>query len=1142
MFPRYPQRLGRRIITGFLSSAFFITCFVQTTTAQTDYAKLTVVVVKDDTKSPAKDVVVILLGGQKESRTCTTNDDGLCVFAALIPLTYEIRVSSKNLDKAVSPSGLIVELMPGQNAVRQFREGEAAPGALITAPQKTAPNELPLVEGLVVGRQGERASSSQLDDLPNSDQSERALVQRQPGVFSSGAATLGGFIFNGQPGTQNVIQEAGVNSTVIVRSSASFQDTNALVFDVKDRQSIKKYKSFAVDTNNTPAKFGTGTGGQLIEDITSGDPKKFSGEVYEYFANDVLSARNFFDFARKPSLRFNLFGISVGGPLITDRLMAFFNYEGIRASSGNTIFAAAPKLSLESTADEAVAPLIRSFRASGASVIQGASGDPNYDIIELEGKNIAKRNGITLRLDYLLSKRDTFGFIYLGSRARGNVPDGASGRRSLSLDNSHKAVFDYQRTLTADSGGVAKLKNQFIFGLIDEPSQLFSRLDDHTHTSLFASAVSIEDEVAQSSISGQPLSLGIATAGGLLGGDFTGRRLRLIPRQFSFIDQMTWSGKAHNFTFGGEVRLLRTSIDQLFGTTYKFATLSDFLANRSEIKYVGDLGSLTANPGERNADQEYYIAFFQDAWKIHSNLLLTYGLRYEYYTPLREEQQSVINIDPATGLSVPAGNDLYKSRKNNFLPRIAVAWAPNWDGRQYPMEYGPLVFSGSFGMHVGPDVFDNILRPVTNNQLRLSGDNLAFPINLPMLAANNAQNAQFTPIALSRDYTSPSRVYKFDFTVKKELVKRSSFDEKAKIFEEAFLNISYVGNRSRHLLLRNFANRIVSVETNPNPELDAIVRREFDIVSGGELLHPFGEFEFLTTGGRSSFDSFQVAVKGRTKYRIKMFQLDYTLARNRGNTDGDDAIPTGNPLDYDYDFGYNALDVRHKFSFTFLLDVPCLSCKRSNSRSLNRLLDGWSIASTGFYQTGAPIDIRLDRPDVVYIDQMGKVFSKPGLGRHATLNVPGGGSSVVAYRPNLIAGANPYLENDRNFLNPEAFSIPAPGQLGNLSRGAIRAPRIRLVDLSIQKVIKLDKKEPEDGRTLTFNMDVTNLFNFTNFKLPSAKLPDVLGTNATDHQLQPNQPFTAEAASNFGVLKNTFKRKSDLGSSRQIQFGVSLKF
>jgi len=284
--------------------------------------------------------------------------------------------------------------------------------------------------------------------------------------------------------------------------------------------------------------------------------------------------------------------------------------------------------------------------------------------------------------------------------------------------------------------------------------------------------------------------------------------------------------------------------------------------NNAEVEHVGDLGSLTANPGERNVAQEYYIGYFQDAFRIQSNLLLTYGLRYEYYTPLREDHQSVINIDPATGLSAPAGTDLYKS-KNNFLPRIAVAWAPNWKGNLLPLEQGPLVFSGSFGMETGPDVFDNILRPITNNLLRVSSNSLAFPVHLPtMIASIDERNRAFTPIALSRDYRSPATVYKFDFTVKKEMVERQPRGKGAKMFKEAFLTVSYVGNRSRNLLLRNFANRIVSVQTNPNPELPAIVRREFDIESGGELLHPFGEFEFLTTGGRASYDSVQVAFKG----------------------------------------------------------------------------------------------------------------------------------------------------------------------------------------------------------------------------------------------------------------------------------------
>lgn len=1131
MIQPYLQLPDRKIISYFMVCGFLLLCFVKTGTAQTDYAKLTVVVQHKSTDLAVPNVAVTLSEG-KSVRTRQTNAEGRCVFEGLAPATYELQVLS---------SVVSIELMPGQNAVRSFKVvAPTAPGAAATAAtvQAATPGEPQLKEGIVFGRQGERVTSKQLEDLPNPDQSEVPLIQRQTGVFNSGATSLGGFIFNGQPGGQNTILEAGVNSTVIVRSSTSFQDTAALFFDVKDRQSIKKYSSFGVDTNNTPAKFGTGTGGQLIEEISKGD-KDFNGEVYEYLANDAFSARNFFDFARKPSLRFNLFGVSLGGPLIKDRLTAFFNYEGIRASSGNTIFAAAPKLSLESTADAAVAPLLSSFRADGASIIPGASEDPNFDIIQLESKNRAKRNGVTIRLDYTLKDADTLGFIYVGSRSTENTPDGASGRRTLKSDKSHMVVFNYQQTLTANDYG--DLTNQVIFGFIDEPTRLFARRDDNNGPALFASSLSIGDEVAQSSILGQPTKLGIATAGGLLGGDFNGRHFSLVPRQFSFIDQMVWTKGDHTLTFGGEVRLLRNRIDQLFGTTYKFETLNDFLANHAGVEHDGDLGSLTGNAGERKTAQEYYIAFLQHKWQATTNLLLTYGLRYEYYTPLREEQQSVVNIDPLTGLPLPAGADLYKSRKNNFLPRVSIAWAPKWGGKRETLESAPLVFSGSFGVHVGPDVFDNILRPVTNNQLHLSGSNLAFPVDLSaMLATSNPQDAQLKPVVLSRDYSSPSRVYKWDFTAKHELVRRDPLDSTKDALEEAFFTLSYVGNRSRNLLLRNFANRIISVETNPNPELPAKIRREFDIDNGGELLHPYGEFEYLTTGGRASYDSFQASVQGRLRKYLKMFQFDYTLARNRGNSDGDDAIPTGNPLDYGYDFGYSALDIRHKLSYTALLAVPCPSCvNHPDNHLLNLLLGDWTIASTGFYQTGVPIDIRLARPDIVYVDQAGNVFSKPAADRQALLNVPGGGSSVVAYRPNLIPGVNPYLKNDRNFLNPAAFSIPAPGELGNLSRGALRGPRVRIIDFSLQKKFDLDG-EGEKGKKLVFNMDLTNLFNFTNFKLASAKLDNKLGTDT--NELQPGQPYTAVAVPDFGVMTTTFKRKSDLGSSRQIQFGVSLKF
>ncbi len=1106
--------------------------------AQSDYGRITVIV------TPRREgTLIVLVGEQGKVGERTTGPEGKCIFSGLAPGTYEVQPPDPT-------KAIIVTLLLGQNITREVSSSEGQ--LLISARAKVtrtegdrAEQQVPLTERIIPGRSGDRAMSRELQELPNRDQSEVPLVEQQPGAVSTGVDAFAGFIFNGISATQNVLRENGLSSNPIVLSSASFQDPNALFADIGDRQSIKAFKTFAIDTSNTPAKFGTGTGGQLVSDINSGG-KDFSAEVYEYHANDIFGARNFFDFARKPSLRFNLFGFNVSGEL-SKQLFVFFNYEGIRASSGNTLFAAVPKLSLATTADPAVAGLLKSFRANGAAIVKDASADDNFDIIQLEAKNRAESNSITSRIDYKFINGNEITGIYKGSRSRINLPDGASGRRSISLESSHKGVFRYGATILSGETGKTTLTNEFIFGLIHAPSRLFARSEeDNISPELFNSAINIGGEINQTGIVGQPLPLSVATSGGLLGGDFKGRYLTVKPWQFSFVDQMELTRGKHIVTFGGEIRLLRTSLDQLFGTTYNFSNLTDFLANHTAVEHSGDLGSLTGSPGLRHVSQTYYIGYVQDAWRTSESTSLTYGLRYEYYTRLRELNQSVVNIDPATGAIVPNGDDLYRSRKTNFLPRVAFAWAPLWHTqheKDADLRFAPTVISASFGMHVGPDVFDNIMRPVTNNRLTLAGESLAFPVDPRILeAATPANDRQLKPLALSRDYTSPARVYKFDFTLKQALVDRNPATappiDANKVLKELFFTLSYIGNRGHGLLLRNFANRIVSVQTNPDPSQKAIVKREFDIEADGQLLHPYGEFEFLTTGGRSSYDSFQATLNGSMK-NLKLFQVNYTLAQNRGNTDDADVIGVGNPLNYDYDFGYNAADVRHQFKFTTVLAIPCLIPKACPATGfVGKSLGGWQLATLGSFQSGAPIDIRIDRPDVVYVDQAGNVFNDPAIDRTAVLNTPGGGSSVAAYRPNLVGGASPYLRNDRNYLNPAAFSIPAPGTLGNLTRGALRGPRVRFVDLSLRKEIKIGPEDKE--KTLAFNVDITNLFNFTNFKFTKATLPNRLGTG--DSGLQPNHAFTQEMAPTFGVITRTFKRKSDLGASRQIQFGVSMQF
>jgi hypothetical protein len=165
----------------------------------------------------------------------------------------------------------------------------------------------------------------------------------------------------------------------------------------------------------------------------------------------------------------------------------------------------------------------------------------------------------------------------------------------------------------------------------------------------------------------------------------------------------------------------------------------------------------------------------------------------------------------------------------------------------------------------------------------------------------------------------------------------------------------------------------------------------------------------------------------------------------------------------------------------------------------------------------------------------------------ATVNGPGGGSSRQTRRPDLIAGANPYLGNDRNFLNPAAFAIPAAGTFGNLPRNALKGPNFQQFDLILNKRIHFS-----ETKNLEFRTEVFNIFNHANFANPASTLNVALPTltfNATANAfvlgsgLQPGQAFTQSAAgSTFGLLRQTAERTVGLGTNRQIQFALRLNF
>jgi len=517
-------------------------------------------------------------------------------------------------------------------------------------------------------------------------------------------------------------------------------------------------------------------------------------------------------------------------------------------------------------------------------------------------------------------------------------------------------------------------------------------------------------------------------------------------------------------------------------------------------------------------------------------------LRYEYYTPLREANNLQVLFDITTGTLRDPKNDAFKGNKNNFGPRVSLAWSPSPTGSGF-FGGGRTVLRGGFGIYYGPGQTEDQIQPIESDRIAATLSGGTYPVDPTVLRAaflNNPTNRQYQPRAYSPRYAIPERVYQYSFSMQQEL------------FYKMVLTAAYVGSQGRNLFLRSVTNQITEVRTNANPASNAVVIREFDIVQGSTILRPFAEIDFKTSGGHDNYNALQLALGRRFNTGLTL-NAQYTLARSFGNTGGsNEALTSGNlartaeetpsgrrTADFDYDEGYNAFDVRHTFNLSALYALP-IGKGRAYLSDLHgvgqALLGGWEVGTIVNGRSGVPLDVRVTRPDVVYLDATGNVFSTPAAGRTAVINTPGGGASRAVRRPDLIPGVDPYFHGSKPFfLNPAAFAIPAPGQFGNLKRGELRGPNFKQFDFIATKRFSIT-----ESANLEFRAEVFNLFNRANFANPPVTLPNVLGTST--NQLQPGQAFSLATAGTFGVVNSTVAKTVGLGTNRQVQFALRVNF
>lgn len=1121
-----------RLMIRSFACVIVLVSFVTLAQAQTDDGRISGTA--RDASGAVVPAATITIHNQKTSveRTADTNSDGYFLVTNLPPATYTITGKSNGLGPTVYSN---VDLQVGQE-----RKVDLVLQLTAVNEQITVGGEAPQID-TSSAKIGGNVSETQVAELPINGRQISQLYLMTPGAVNFGTGTFDDMRFNGRSYEENAIRYDGIEGGGIISNNPS--DFNGEIpGPFRLQASMENVQEFRVESNTYPAEFGTGTGGQ-ISIITKSGGNAFHGGLFEYFRNDKLDARNEFDGASPSILRLNQFGGSVGGPIVKDKLFFFAGTEILKQRTRSPFIESTPSAAVLALPDcpagtgqqttptcmnPAIRPLLKAFPTGQTSSVNSL-----FDIVNVQEPGSIDEYSGNIRFDYVINDKTTLFARYLRDQGYGLATANSTGSTINYVAVPQNAVLGLNQVLSPT------LLNEIKFGLNAPKTDVWATAPSVPGLDLTGVTVSLSGVVSLGGTGGQQGSVGIASPTGQLklSSALNGREAPFTNHSFSFIDNVTWIHGSHTMKFGVEIRPQYLHTAFFGGTTYSFSNIQAFLADvPSQVAFNGDttaLSPFTGKSGATDMHQTFYIGYAEDEWKVRPNLTMTYGLRYEYYSPLHEANDKVLWFDVPTGTLIPNYTKAwYTMKSSNLGPRLGFSWAPTRFANKTVLRVGG-------GYYYGPGLTEGQTQPALNDRINrtiTSGPLLTYPVTPQTFLSNyniNDPNLQFQPRAYLPDYRIPEQILEYSVSVQQQLAANT------------VLTVGYVGSQGRNLFLRGITNRITGVVMNPATGVGTAVR-EFSIVNGTTVNNPFAEIDTKTSGGYDSFNGLQVIASKRFSRGLTLGG-QYMWSHSIGDSNGSkDARTSANNFVFTSERGDNISDVRHTVNLNLLYEVPYGTGKPYGGNAnpvVKGFLGGWQVGSLFNARTGLPVDVEVVRPAIVYRNNVtGAISTSPVLGAGGAVlttplvNVPGGGQSRNVERPDLIPGVPLYYTNNGTFyVNPAAFAIPQPGTFGNLSRNALRGPNISQFDLTLSKRFPL-----KETMNLEFRAECYNVLNNPIFAAPGGGTPRL---NDATGILQPGQPYTQSAAgSTFGALTSTVSNQVGSGTNRQFQLAMRLNF
>ena len=581
---------------------------------------------------------------------------------------------------------------------------------------------------------------------------------------------------------------------------------------------------------------------------------------------------------------------------------------------------------------------------------------------------------------------------------------------------------------------------------------------------------------------------------------------------WDFIQNVAIQKNKHSLKFGAEFRPIKFPFFQ-FPSPH-----GNWSFNRNETSFPNGLDNLRNNTGDGYASflsgqvtngqistsnfissQKSAWAFYaQDDWKFSSKLTITYGIRYELFSPIDEKfgRQANFDFDKMT-LFIPKGKDqdaklppnfatdfsnvkvsrgevssyLIPWDKTSIAPRIGFAYAM---GAKTVVRAGYGIFYGGEENQGGnPNRGEGVPFNQTTNLDRIgigpyeqnkffNGVQNGFPVNVFSL------NAPVSFRSVAQNFRNPL-VHKWNFSLQREFRGGNAFE------------LAYVGNRQAHQLFFSDPNAAVN---DPRPDINTNARRPVPNIAGvnNTTTFGFGNYAGLTAKWEKRYSS-------GLQYLIA-YTYGHALSNSGTTLSGSAGFTSKDQRDYGLNYSSAAWDIRHSTTSSVLYDLPFGKGKRfmnSANRPANALIGGWQLNGILTLRTGSPFTL-------------------------GTNNCVGSFSGCT---PDVVAGKDPKNapaagRTAAQWFDTSAVTAPRPGTNGNLGLQSNNQPGQKYLDLSLFKAVNISERFKVQFRAEAFNL---------------ANTP------------QYDRPNNTQGNPNFGVITGTQQ-----GTQRRTQFALRLMF